>query len=279
MKKSTINYSKEKVTLSADDVRELLPDERFHYEVYPLSRDEILKDTFNECMPSKPMKEYEKEDGSYDWAQFAQDWRTNLEDEVWGWNIDYITQDIDSYLTEKVKEALKEKWIEYDELEFDFYPDDLYSINLDLDYILEGSRIDWNAVWHSNYDGFMSWEVYEDDRAIKQIVTLFPDLVDKNDLEGVCCDWMYTGSDLKVSFRHSMKDFLDILDKWFIDLSWRIAVLHLGINGSWSSEFTLGKWEVEFAKAYGSEYDYWDWELDSRYGIVDVYGWVLNNCY
>ena len=98
-------------------------------------------------------------------------------------------------------------------------------------------------------------------------------------MERACVDWMYTGSDLKVSFRHSMKDFLDIIDKWFIDLSWTTAVLHLGINGSWSSDFILGKWEVEFGKTYDSKYDYWDWELDGKYGIVDVYGSVFNNCY
>jgi len=277
MKKETINYSKERVTLSADDVRELLPDDKFEYQMYRDYRDEISKDTLKECMPDE--SKYKNEDGFIEHHNFAQDWRTNLEDQVWEWNIDWITQQIESELREKVKEALEKKWIEYDELEFDFYPDDLYSIDLDLDYILGRSRINWNVVWHNNFDGFNENEVYEDDWAIKQIVKLFPDLVDKNDLERACCDWMYTGSDLKVSFKHSMKDFLDILDRWFIDLSWTTAVLHLGINGSWSSDFTLGKWEVEFGKTYDSKYDYWDWELDWKYWIVDVYGWVFNNCY
>lgn len=277
MKKETINYSKERVTLSADDVKELLPDDKFEYQMYRDYRDEISKDTLKECMPDE--SKYKNEDGFIEHHNFAQDWRTNLENQIWEWNIDWITQQIDNELREKVEAALKKKWIEFDELDLDFYPDDLYSIDLDLDYILGRSRIDWNVVWHNNFDGFNENEVYEDDGAIKQIVKLFPDLVDKNDLERACCDWMYTGSDLKVSFRHSMKDFLDIIDKWFIDLSWTTAVLHLGINGSWSSDFTLGKWEVEFGKTYGSKYDYWDWQLDWKYGIVDVYGSVFNNCY
>lgn len=246
MQKETINYSKEKITLSADDVKELLPDDKFEYQMYRDYRDEISKDTLKECMPDE--SKYKNEDGTIEHHNFAQDWRTNIEDKVWMWNIDWITEDIDRDLREKVGAVLKKKWIEYDELELDFYPDDLYSIDLDLDYVLGRSRIDWNVVWHNNYDWFTEWEVYEDDLAIKQIVKLFPDLVDKNDLERACVDWMYTGSDLKVSFRHSMKDFLDIIDRWIIDLSWATAVLHLGINGSWSSDFTLGKWEVEFGK-------------------------------
>ena len=277
MKKETINYSKERVTLSVDDVKELLPDDKFEYQMYRDYRDEISKDTLVECMPDE--SKYKNEDGFIEHHNFAQDWRTNLEDKIREWNIDWITQQIENELREKVEAALKKKWIEFDELDLDFYPDDLYSIDLDLDYILGRSRIDWNVVWHNNFDGFQEWEVYEDDWAIKQIVKLFPDLVDKNDLERACVDWMYTGSDLKVSFRHSMKDFLDIIDKWFIDLSWTTAVLHLGINGSWSSDFILGKWEVEFGKTYDSKYDYWDWELDGKYGIVDVYGSVFNNCY
>lgn len=277
MKKETINYSKERVTLSVDDVKKLLPDDEFKYEMYRDYRDEIPKDTFSECMPDE--SKYKNEDGTINHHNFVQDWRNNLEDKIREWNIDWITYNIENELRKKVEWALKKKWIEFDELDLDFYPDDLYSIDLDLDYILGRSIIDWNVVWHNNFDGFTEWEVYEDDWAIKQIVKLFPDLVDKNDLERACVDWMYTGSDLKVSFRHSMKDFLDILDKGTIDLSWTMAVLHLGINGSWSPDFILGKWEVKFGKTYDSKYDYWDWELDGHYGIVDVYGWVFNNCY
>jgi len=277
MKTEEITYKKQRLTLSVDDVKELLPDDKFEYQMYRDYRDEIDKDTLKECMPDE--SKYKDENWMVNYHNFATDWRTNLEDNIREWNVDYITQQIDSELQEKVKEALKKKWVEYDELEFDFYPDDLYSIDLDLDYVLGRSRIDWNVVRHNNFDGFTEWEVYEDEWAIKQIVTLFPDLVDKNDLERACCDWMYTGSDLKVSFRHSMKDFLDIIDKWFIDLSWATAVLHLWINGSWSSDFTLWKWTVEFGKTYDSKYDYWDWELDGHYWIVDVYGWVLNDNY
>lgn len=139
MKTEEITYKKQRLTLSVDDVKELLPDEKFHYEMYRDYRDEIDKDTFKECMPDR--SKYKNEDGTIEHHNFAQDWRNNLEDKVREWNIDYITEDIDRDLTEKVKDALKKKWIEYDELELDFYPDDLYSIDLELDDVLDRKSV------------------------------------------------------------------------------------------------------------------------------------------
>lgn len=280
MKIEEITYNKKVLTLSVDDVKELLPDEKFHYEMYWDYRDEISKEQFKKYMPSKPMKEYEKKDGSYDWSRFADDWRTNIEEDIREMSIGDITSDIDRDLTEMVKDALKKKWIEFDELELDFYPDDLFSIDLDVDYLLSRSKIDWNVIWINNYDWFNENEVYEDWTALKELVDLYPDLVDKNDLEKACAEWIYAGSDLKISFRHSMEDFLEILHSGEVDLSGTEAVLHNWINGSWSPEFTLGKWKICLGKQIGAtEYDYWDWELDWKYGIVDVYGCVFNNNY
>ena len=274
MKKETINYSKERVTLSVDDVKELLPDDKFEYQMYRDYRDEIDIKTFKECMPDE--SKYKNEDGTIQHHNFVYDWKTNLENMVWEWNIDWITNQIENELRENIEKALEKKWIEFDELDLDFYHDDLYSVDLDLDYILSRSRIDWNVVRHSNFDWFTENEVYEDNWAIKQIVDLFPDLVDKNDLERACAEWIYEWSDLKVNFRSTMLDFLNVLETWKVDISWTQAVLHLSINGSWSPEFTLWKWTVELGKTYWTKYDRWDWQLDWKYGIVDVYWEPLN---
>jgi hypothetical protein len=81
---------------------------------------------------------------------------------------------------------------------------------------------------------------------------------------------------LKVNIKSSMEDFFDILSKWKIDLGWMDAVLHLSINGSWSPDFKLKEWVVEFGKKLESNYDYWDWELDWHYWIREVYGCTMN---
>jgi hypothetical protein len=65
-------------------------------------------------------------------------------------------------LADNVKKALKDKGILYDELEFDFYPDEMYSINLNMDEILRRSTVIWNVVWHNNFDGFSEEEKFED---------------------------------------------------------------------------------------------------------------------
>ena len=263
-----------RLVFDSKDIEKLLPWEEFKYEQYWNYDDEIDMKTLKECMP-----DFDKYKLDWEWKfhNFATDWRINIENKIREWNIDWITDEIEKDLRERVGKILKEKGIEYDELEFDFYPDEIYSINLDLDYVLKRSYVNWNVVWHTNFDGFNENEVYEDEWAIKQIVDLFPDLVDKNDLERACAEWIYDGSDLKISFRHSMRDFLDIIDRWFIDLSGTNAVLHLSVNGSWSPEFTLGKWEVKFWKTYWTEFDYWDWDFDWHYWIVDVYGQVMND--
>lgn len=268
---------KKVLILDQNDIVELLPDFDFKYTLYRDYRDEMSQDTFRKCMPD--LEHFKDENGKYKWWEFVAVRECELENQIREWNRDSMTDDMNRELSENLKKALKEKGIMYDSFEFDedVYMDELFDIDLDLDYILKRSYVNWNVVWHNNFDWFNENEVYEDDWAIKQIVKLFPDLVDKNDLERACCDWMYAGSDLKVSFRHSMRDFLDIIGSWSIDLSWARAVLHLWINWSWSSDFILGKWKVEFGKTYDSKFDYWDWEFDWHYWIVDVYGQVMND--
>ena len=276
MKKETISYSQERVTLSIDDVKELLPDDTFEYQMYRDYSDVISKDMFKDYMPNE--KDYKNEDGIINYHNFVQDWRMNLEERIWELNIDWITDELDRELRNKVKEALKEKWFLYDELEFDFCVGELYSIDLDFDFVLERSPIDWNLVRRNNFDWFAEWETYEDWQAIKQFIDLFPEMVKKEDLENACNEWIYDGSDLKVSFRHSMKDFLEIIGNWEkVDAGW-YAVLHLWVNGSWSPEFPI-VWFVDMTKTYWTAFDKWDWEFDWRYGITEVYGSVLNNRY
>lgn len=275
MKTETLNTIK--LILSVEDVKKLLPDEKFEYTMFWDYRDEIDVKTLEECMPNG--SDYKNEDWVINYWAFAQNWKVNLEDKIWDWNIDYITDEINRDLTDKVQRALRYENFDYDELEFDFYPDELYSVDLDMDYILSRSRINWNVVWYNNFDWFTENETYEDDLAIKQIVDLFPDLVDKNDLERACADWMYTGSDLKVSFKSSMLDFLKAIESWEKDLTNTKAILHLWINWSWSPEFTLGKWVAHFSKQYWTTFDRRDWEIDWHYWIVDVYGWVFNDEY
>lgn len=260
--------------LSADDVRELLPDDKFEYEMYRDYRDEIQEDTLKKCMPEE--KDYKREDWTINYENFIYDWKTNLEDLVREWNIDYITEYINTELTDNVKKALKDKGVLYDELEFDFYPDDLYSINLNMDEIFRKSTVVWNVVWYNNYDGFTEWEKEEDWTAIAQFLRLNPWLSTKEDLESACSDCMYTGSDLKVNIKSSVEDFFDIIKSGKIDLWGMDAVLHLSINGSWSPDFKLKEWVVEFWKKLESDFDYWDWWRDWHYWIREVYGCTIN---
>lgn len=260
--------------LSADDVRELLPDEKFEYEMYWSYNDEISDKTLKEQMPDE--SKYKDENWVVNYENFIYDWKTNLEDLVREWNIDYITDYINTELADKVKKALKDKGIEYDEMEFDFYPDEMYSINLNMDEILRRSTVIWNVVWRNNFDGFSEEEKYEDWGAIEQFLRLNPWLSTKEDLECACADGIYSWSDLKVNIKSSMEDFFDILSKWKIDLGGMDAVLHLSINGSWSPDFKLKEWVVEFGKKLESNYDYWDWELDWHYWIREVYGCTMN---
>ena len=107
MKKETITYSQEKVTLSIDDVKELLPDDTFEYQMYRDYSDVISKDMFKDYMPNE--KDYKNEDGIINYHNFVQDWRMNLEERIWELNIDWITDELDRELRNKVKEALKKK--------------------------------------------------------------------------------------------------------------------------------------------------------------------------
>lgn len=268
---------KKKLTLSVKDVEELLPGEKFEYKMYWDYSDEIDQSMLEKHMPD--IEKYKTENW-YDYASFVNDWKINLEDDIWDMNIDWITEEIDKELTEEVEKKLKEKWIKYDYLEFDFYPDEIYSIDLDLDYILKRSKVVWNVIRCNNYDGFWEGETYEDWEGLKELVDLYPELVKKEDLEKAVNDGMYTWSDLKVNFRHSMEDFFDILATWRVDLSGCTAVLHLWMNGSGSTEFELWKWCVELWKqAWSTEYDRWDWWFDWKYWIHDVYGCIMNDCY
>jgi hypothetical protein len=57
-------------------------------------------------------------------------------------------------------------------------------------------------------------------------------------------------------------------------------VLHLGINGSGSTDFEINCWEVELDKqVWDSVFDHWTWQLDWHYWVSEVYGWVLNDNY
>ena len=272
MKKTELK--KELLTLSVDDVKELLPNEKFEYKMYWNYDDEISDKTLKECMPEE--KNYKSEDWTIDYESFINDWKANIEDTIWDLNISYITDDINNEMDDKVRKALKDKGIEYDYLEYDFYPDDLYSINLNLEEILKRSKIVWNVVRHNNFDWFTEEEKYEDWGAIEQFLRLNPWLSTKEDLENACSEWIYSGSDLKVNFKSSMLDFLDTIKRWEIDLWGTDAVLHLSINGSWSPDFKLKEWVVKFGKKLESDFDYWDWWFDWHYWIREVYGCTMN---
>lgn len=274
MKRETINYEKERITLTVDDVKELLPNAKFNYELYRDYRDEIDIDTLKKCMPD--IDNYKKE-GKINYADFVNDWRLWLEDLIWERNIDWITNQIDDELRENIGRALEEKNIDYDELNLDFYAGDLYSIDLQLDYILNRSYVKWNLVWHNNCDGFLEGETKVDGNAIEQFLRLFPWAVKEEDLENACNE-IYDGSDLKLNFKSTMKDFLDMLESWKAMAYWD-AVLHLGVNGSWSDIFRCDAWEVKLDTPYESSFDYWTWEFDWHYGIESVYwpvGWAFN---
>jgi len=260
--------------LSADDVRELLPNEKFEYEMYWSYDDEISEDTLKKYMPDK--KDYKREDWTINYENFIYDWKINLEDLVREWNIDYITEYINTELTDNVKKALKDKGIEYDEMEFDFYPDEMYSINLNMDEILRRSTVVWNVVWYNNFDWFTEWEKAEDGGAIAQFLRLNPWLSTKEDLESACSDCIYTYSHLKVNIKSSMEDFFNIIKSGKIDLWGMDAVLHLSINGSWSPAFKLKEWVVELWKKLESDFDYRDWSWDWHYWIREVYGCTMN---
>ena len=275
MKREEITTTKIRLTLSPDDVYELLPKEEFKYVMYYNYDDEITQKTLSECMPEEQY--YKDKDWKINYKQFAQEWKAAIEDKVRDWNINEITDFIHKELTDRVAEALSKKWVEYDVFEFDFYPDEIYSIDLDIDYILKRSKVYWNVIWFNNFDWFTEWETYEDDLAIKQFIALFPTIATQQQLEHACNDWMYTGSDLKVNYKSNMLDFLNAIAKWKMDIGWASAVLHLSINGSWSPEFTLWKWIVEFGKTYWTQFDRRDWWLDwHRYGVHETYWWAIN---
>lgn len=278
MEKTIIEKSK--LILSVEDVKKLLPDEDFKYTMYWDYRDEIDQDMLEKCLPDLQNSIYKNEDWTYNYPMIVWEWKMNIENEIRERNIDMIIDEINRELHEKVQEKLKEQWVEYDYLEFDFYPDDLYSIDLDLDYVLKRSKVVRNVVRRNNYDWFYEGETYEDWEGLKELVDLYPELVTKEQLEYAVNDCMYTWSDLKINFRHNMKDFLDIIESWWLDISWCTAVLHLWINWSWSSDFELWKWKIEFDKqVWKTQYDRRDRQFDWRYWIQDVYWCIMNDCY
>lgn len=275
MKREEITTTKIRLTLSPDDVYELLPDEEFKYVMYYNYDDEITQRTLSECMPEEHY--YKDKDWKINYKQFAYAWKMAIEDMVRDWNINEITDFIHKELTDRVAEALSKKWVEYDVFEFDFYPDEIYSIDLDIDYILKRSKVYWNVIWFNNFDGFTEWETFDDDLAIKQFIALFPTIATQQQLELACNDWMYTGSDLKVNYKSNMLDFLNVIAEWKMDIGWASAVLHLSINGSWSPEFTLWEWVVEFGKTYWTQFDRRDWRLDwHHYWVHETYWWAIN---
>lgn len=220
---------------------------------------------------------YKREDWSINYEEFVNDWRNYIEDEIRDWNISYITEEVDRELRELVENALRKKGVEYDDFEFEFYADELYTINLNVDEVLRKSPIVWNVVRHNNYDGFTEWEAEEDGQAIKEFLELNPWLAKKEDLESAVNDWMYTWSDLKVNYKTSMQEFLEALESGKKDISYTEAVLHLSINGSGSPAFTLWKWEVEFWKKMKTDFDYWDWSFDGGYGVEETYWCAFNS--
>lgn len=263
------------LVLSCNDVKKLLPDEKFEYNLYWDYRDTIDEKTFKECMPDEDG--YKREDWSINYEEFVNDWRNYIEDEIRDWNISYITEEVDRELRELVENALRKKGVEYDDFEFEFYADELYTINLNVDEVLRKSPIVWNVVRHNNYDGFTEWEAEEDGQAIKEFLELNPWLAKKEDLESAVNDWMYTWSDLKVNYKTSMQEFLEALESGKKDISYTEAVLHLSINGSGSPAFTLWKWEVEFWKKMKTDFDYWDWSFDGGYGVEETYWCAFNS--
>lgn len=263
------------LVLSMEDVKELLPDEKFEYELYWNYDDRIDKKTLQDCMPDEG--NYKKEDGSINYEDFVWEWRANIEEKIWDWNISDIIDELYKELANKVEIKLRKEGIEYDDFEFDFMIDELYDIGLWVDEILSKSPIVWNVVWHNNFDGFTEWEKAEDWEAIEQFLRLNKDFATKEQLENACADCIYTGSDLKINYKTSMADFLEQIKAWGKDISWDYAVLHLSINGSGSPEFRIKGGQVEFGKKLESNYDYWDWSFDWHYWVEEVYGGAINN--
>lgn len=263
------------LVLSIGDVKRLLPDEKFEYKLYWNYDDRIDKKTLQECMPDED--NYKREDWTINYEDFVNDWKINIEDLIWEWNISYINEQLSEELNTLVKDKLKEKQVEYDDFEFDFCADELYTIDLWVDEILSKSPIVWNVVWHNNFDGFTEWEKAEDWEAIEQFLRLNKGFATKEQLEDACAEWIYTGSDLKINYKTSMFGFLEQIKAWGKDISWDNAVLHLSINGSGSPDFRIKGGQVEFGKKLESNYDYWDWSFDWHYWVEEVYWQPINN--
>ena len=264
--------------LDQNDIVELLPDFDFKYTLYRDYRDEMSQDTFRKCMPD--LEHFKDENGKYKWWEFVAVRECELENQIRERNRDSMTDDMNRELRENLEKALKEKGIMYDNFEFDedVYMDELFDIDLDLDYILKRSYVNRNVVWCNNYDGFMENEKYEDWQALKEFVDLYPNSITKEELEKMCAEWIYDGSDLKISYKDNMRAFLDIIANGWIEIWYANAVLHLGVNGSGSPDFEIRDLSIKFdEQVWKTPFDSWTWQFDWHYWIVDVYGQVMND--
>jgi len=267
------------LSLSMDDIVKMFPEHDFKWEMYWDYRDIMDQKTFEKCMPE--LSSYKNENGSYRYDEFVSDWECSIEEQIWDWNWSYVVDSIHSELREMVEEKLKEDGIEFDDFEFDFCLDELYEIDWGVKELLERSKVIWNLCRFNNFDGFTEWETEEDWQAIAQFLKLYPNACGdrektKKELEHAVNECMYTGSDLKLNFKSSMWDFLRMLETGKANACGS-AVLHLGVNGSGSTEFDINCWEVELDKQVGDTvYDHWTWQMDWHYWVSDVYGGALN---
>lgn len=280
MKTTTIE--KKHLIIEADDIKTRFPDHNFEYEQYRDYRDTIDEKTLKDCMPDE--SKYKKDWWLIDYKQFVDDRKCNIEEKIFEWNWPTIYDSIDEDLRLMVKNKLKELNIVYDSFEFDFYADDFYSIDLDLDYILGRSPIVRNLIRFNNYDWFDENETYKDWQALKEFVSLnkkaFWLKVDIKSLEDACKECIYTWSDLKYNIKTSISNFFDTLWKWEVDVWCYNAVLHLSTNGSWSPEFRPCDWIIKIGKPLKTQFDRRDRNLDDAwYSVQETYWWSINEDY
>lgn len=269
---------KKHVIVEIDDIKRRFPDKDFSFEVFYSYDDEIPERTIRECMPDE--SKYKKY-GVTDFENFVNDWYFSVENRIMEYNREYVSESIDSELRELVKEKLKKEWIEYDSFDFDFYTDELYSIDYNVDWLLSRSFITRNILRLNNYDWFSENETYKDWNALKEFIDLNTKewlKINKDELEKATHEGIYEGSDLKFNIKSNVKQFFDTLKTWKINISWLKAVLHLSINGSWSPEFELWEWEVTLWKTLKTVYDRWDWNIDNVwYSVTDTYWCSIND--
>lgn len=261
MKKETIENVV--LILSADDVKELLPNEDFNWEMFWDYRDEIDINTLRECIPEE--KKYKTASGKIEFNNFIEDWKINIEDKIIEWNWDYMLEDLENELKNKIKCALIEKKIEHDSFEFDFYVDDLYSINWNLNYILKRSSVNWN-IYNKSYE-FNNEEWYWD---LDDFIKNFGSIMDRERMIKICEDAFYGGY-FTLSYKSSIDEFFNIISTWKINTYWDRAIIFDSVywSGGIDEEcnpYIINLWE------WG-----WDWYIDCKwYTVRDVYWDIIN---